>query len=131
MAVMGEAEALRELDVRVEIDDAYLGGARAGRRGRGSTNKVSFMAAVETTEDGRPRYVRFDPMPFNQARIDAWARQALAPTTHVLSDGLHSFSVLAQSVTVHETIVVGAGKCAAQHPKFRWVNTLISNFKTA
>lgn len=131
MAVMGEAEAGRELDIRVEIDDAYLGGARAGKAGRGSENKVPFVAAVETTEDGRPRYVRFDPMPFTHERIDAWANRVLAPTTHALSDALPSFSVLAASVKRHEAIVVGSGKQAAQHPKFRWVNTLISNFKTA
>lgn len=131
MAVMGQAEARRELDVRVEIDDAYLGGARSGKAGRGSENKVSFVAAVETTEDGRPLYVRFDPMPFTHERIDAWANRALAPTAHVLSDALPSFSVLGDSVSTHEAIVVGAGRQAAQHPKFRWVNTLISNFKTA
>jgi ribosomal protein L37AE/L43A len=131
MAVMGEAEDQRVLDVRVEIDDAYLGGARAGKAGRGSVNKVPLVAAVETTEDGRPRYVRFDPMPFTHERINHWANHALAPDAHVLSDGLPSFSVLGQSVRTHEAIVVGAGKQAAQHPGFRWVNTLISNFKTA
>ncbi|CAB1368286.1 transposase [Denitratisoma oestradiolicum] len=131
MAVMGDAEAGRALDVRVEIDDAYLGGARAGKVGRGSENKVPFVAAVETTADGRPLFVRFDPMPFTHERIDAWASKTLAPTTHALSDGLPSFSVLANSVETHEAIVVGSGKQAAQHPKFRWVNTLISNFKTA
>lgn len=131
MAVMVEAEAGRELDVRVEIDDAYLGGSHPGKRGRGSENKVPFVAAVETTDDGRSRYVRFDPMPFTHERIDAWANQSLAPTTHALSDALPSFSVLADSVQKHEAIVVGSGRQAAQHPKFRWVNTLISNFKTA
>jgi transposase-like protein len=131
MAVMGEVEARRELDVRVEIDDAYLGGARAGKAGRGSENKVPFVAAVETTEDGRPRYVRFEPLPFTHARIGAWANRALAPTAHVLSDALPSFSILAALVKQHEAIAMGSGKQAAQHPKFRWVNTLISNFKTA
>ncbi len=116
MTVMGETEANRELAVRVEIDDAYLGGARAGKAGRGSANKVPFVAAVETTDDGRPRYVRFDPMPFTHECIDAWASQSLAPTTHALSDALPSFSVLADSVRTHEAIVVGSGRQAAQHP---------------
>jgi len=35
---------------RIEIDDAYLGGERHGAKpGRGSPNKVSFIAAVQTT----------------------------------------------------------------------------------
>ncbi len=46
MAVMAEAEAGRKLAVRVEIDDAYLGGIRPGKAGRGSENKVPFVAAV-------------------------------------------------------------------------------------
>jgi len=131
MAVMGQTEARRELDVRVEIDDAYLGGSKAGKPGRGSDNKVPFVAAVETTEEGRPRYVRFDPIPFSHEAVDAWANRALAPTAHVLSDALPSFSILADSVRRHEAIVVGSGKQAARRPQFRWVNTLISNFKTA
>jgi hypothetical protein len=36
---------------RVEIDDAYLGGKRAGKPGRGSENKVPFVVAVQTTAD--------------------------------------------------------------------------------
>lgn len=130
MAVMGAAEDSRKLEVRVEIDDAYLGGARPGKRGRGSQNKVPFVAAVETTADGRPQYVRFDALPFTHERLAAWGHRALAPTAHLLSDSLPSFSVLGQ-LGRHEPIIVGSGKQAARHPKFRWVNTLISNFKTA
>ena len=46
---------LRQLQGRVEIDDAYLGGKRAGgKSGRGSENKVPFVAAVQTTAEGNP-----------------------------------------------------------------------------
>ena len=50
MEVMRLREDSRQLTGRVEIDDAYLGGERSGgKRGRGSENKVSFVAAVQTT----------------------------------------------------------------------------------
>ena len=40
---------------RVEMDDAYLGGELVGgASGRGSENKVSFAATVQTTESGQP-----------------------------------------------------------------------------
>ena len=40
---------------RIEIDDAYLGGERSGgRRGRGAPGKTPFVAAVETTTEGKP-----------------------------------------------------------------------------
>jgi hypothetical protein len=54
MPVMMEYHQGKKLSCRIEIDDAYLRGERAGKRGRGSPNKVPFVAAVETTQDGHP-----------------------------------------------------------------------------
>jgi hypothetical protein len=52
--VMLEREQEKPLDGRIEMDDAYLGGARSGgKRGRGSPGKTPFVAAVETTADGK------------------------------------------------------------------------------
>src|SRR5207302_1574117 len=47
MAAMLEANAARKLDGDVQVDDAYLGGVRSGKGGRGSPNKIPFVAAVE------------------------------------------------------------------------------------
>jgi hypothetical protein len=50
MQAMATREAAKpKLAGRVEIDDAYLGGERSGRRGRGAAGKTPFVAAVETT----------------------------------------------------------------------------------
>ena len=58
METMRLREESRQLSGRVEIDDSYLGGERmGGKPGRGSENKVPFVAAVQTTEDGQT--VRF------------------------------------------------------------------------
>ena len=132
LQVMAERERNRELVGRIEIDDAYLGGERGGRRGRGSPNKVPFVAAVQTNEEGHPQFVRFDCLAgFTHAEITLWAQRALAASTQVLSDGLSGFSVLAEMVEEHQPIVTGSGRAAAQHPQFRWVNTLLGNLKTA
>jgi hypothetical protein len=41
------------------MDDAYLGGERSGgKRGRGSPGKTLFLAAVETTKDGKAHRVK-------------------------------------------------------------------------
>ena len=53
MQVMMERQSEKKLAGRIEIDDAYIGGERPGKRGRGSRNKIPFLAAVETTQDGR------------------------------------------------------------------------------
>jgi Zn ribbon nucleic-acid-binding protein len=60
MQVMTQREQARRLDGRVEIDDAYLGGERPGKRGRGSENKIPFIAAVQTNHQGHPLFVRLD-----------------------------------------------------------------------
>ena len=57
MQVMFERNSRRTLDGRIEIDDAYLGGEMPGKRGRGAHHKTPFIAAVETTQDGRPMKV--------------------------------------------------------------------------
>ena len=52
---MMERDATKRLTGRVEIDDAYLGGERTGgKRGRGAPGKTPFVAAVETTPEGKP-----------------------------------------------------------------------------
>jgi hypothetical protein len=57
--VMRQRGAGRQLTGRIEVDDAYLGGERhGGTAGRGSENKVSFVAAVQTTELGHPHLPR-------------------------------------------------------------------------
>lgn len=131
MQVMAEREDGRRLDGRVEVDDAYLGGEHpGGKRGRGSENKVAFIAAVGT-QQGRPQCVRFDRVPtFSTEAVTAWAERALAPGCETVSDGLQPFRALATRST-HERIVTGGGAKSVSLPAFRWVNTLLGNLKTA
>jgi ribosomal protein L37AE/L43A len=131
LQVMVDREADRVLGGRIEIDDAYLGGEHEGKPGRGSENKVSFVMAVETTEYGRPLFMKTTPLPFTRDALEAWTRQSLATSSYVLSDGLGGFRGITGQVTCHHRIIVGSGRQAVQHPEFRWVNTLLGNLKTA
>jgi transposase-like protein len=60
MAAMEQRDAGKpRLQGRVEVDDAYLGGAHpGGKRGRGAAGKTPFVAAVETTAARKPRRLR-------------------------------------------------------------------------
>jgi transposase-like protein len=129
--VMAMRESERVLSGRVEVDDAYLGGEKPGTRGRGSENKVSFVIAVQTTEDGHPLCLRLDRLPFTKVALRDWAKKALAPSCRVLTDGLGGFLGLSEAVACHHRFILGSGRASAQHPEFRWVNTLLSNLKTA
>ena len=131
LQVMAEREDRRVLDGRVEIDDAYLGGERPGKQGRGSSNKVSFIVAVLTTDDGQPMLACMNKIPFTREALEAWANKTLAASAQVVSDGLNCFKAIAGEVANHTSIVVGAGRQAVKHPEFRRVNTALSNLKTA
>jgi hypothetical protein len=58
MEAMAQREADRPLQGDISVDDAYLGGERTGGGpGRGSSNKVAFVAAVEMREGRRSECV--------------------------------------------------------------------------
>jgi hypothetical protein len=73
LQVMTEREETRKLDGHVEADDAYFGGENpGGKAGRGSENKVPFIASVETNEAGHPLRVVFSRVKtFSLAEIEA------------------------------------------------------------
>src|SRR5215217_7100119 len=78
---------------RIEVDDAYIGGERSGgKRGRGSAGKTPFVAAVETTAEGKPVRVKFSRVAnFRRISIKGWAVRHLRLAGPVYSDGLKAF----------------------------------------
>ena len=90
MQAMVEREAGHVLAGDVRVDDAYLGGAlTGGTAGRGSENKVAFVAAVSLDVNGHPLRAKLTPLRgFTLKAIAAWASTHLSPGSHVTSDGL-------------------------------------------
>src|SRR5436189_167103 len=90
-----EDEAARKLDGRVEMDDAVLGGEKAelegGKRGRKGPNKVPFVIAVATSDEGRPQRLFLQVAEHTGEDIERVARAHLAPSARVVSDGLGCF----------------------------------------
>ena len=132
MEVMRLREDSRQLTGRVEIDDAYLGGERAGgKRGRGSKNKVSFVAAVQTPEDAQAVLACFAPLPFTKDAVSDFMHRSLVSPLTVVSDGLGCFTAAAGRGAVHDREVTGGGKASVKLPRFNAVNTELSNLKIA
>jgi ribosomal protein L37AE/L43A len=133
MAVMFEQERDRRLEGIVQIDDAFLGGERTGGKcGRGSDNKVPLSAAVQTTGDGQAIFTRLDVLPdWKIPTVARWAVKALAPDTHVVSDGLSSFVGVKSANCSHEPVIhnKGTAKENVQHTRFTAINTLLGNLK--
>lgn len=131
--VMYEREEGRFLEERVELDDAYLGGERpGGKAGRGSENKVPFLAAVQTDLNGRPLYAVFSRVKaFSSNAIEEWASKKLKARTVVVSDGLRCFTTVKNAACYHMQEIVGEGKRSTDMPCFNWVNTVLGNLKTS
>jgi ribosomal protein L37AE/L43A len=134
MQVMCEREETTKLSGRVEADDAYLGGENpGGKAGRGSENKIPFIAAVQTDNQGRPLYAMFSPVStFNLSEVKEWAKRFLVPhCTTVVTDGLACFNDVKEAGCIHEKQVVGKNRKSTDMECFTWVNTILGNLKTA
>ena len=133
MAVMARREADTRLDGRVEMDDAYPGGAcSGGKRGRGAPGKTPFVAAVSTNAEGSPRKVKLAPVRgFRKREIARGAKRWLAPGTEVVTDALRCWNALDDLAGSHRAIRTGSGRQAARMAPFKWVNTTLGNIKSA
>lgn len=107
--VMLGRDADRKLTGRVELDDAYLGGERSGgKRGRGSPGKTPFVAAVETTPEGKPVRVKLRRVTsFCSRSILGFAKRSLDPDCKVVSDGLACFAAVVEGGCRHQVIKTG------------------------
>ena len=95
LEVMTQRETTRQLEGRVEMDDAYLGGQRnGGKVGRGSENKVSLVAEVQTTADGKPVVMCLNIQSFTKEAVAVFARTHLSAQCEVVSDGLWCFEAV-------------------------------------
>ena len=131
MQAMLERDAAFPLLGRVEMDDAYLGGRRAGaKRGRGAPAKTPIVAAVETTAEGRPVRIKLRRVKgFRKTEIAKMAARDLSPQASVVSDGLRCFTAVTTRGCTHHPIVTGSGPQAVAVPAFKWVNTTLGNLK--
>lgn len=132
MQSMADREAHYSLEGKVQIDDAYLGGERTGGKvGRGSENKVAFVAAVSLTNEGRPLRVRLSPVPgFTLKAVADWAKENLTSGCTVFSDGLACFSAVTEAGCTHHPTVM-TGRKPRDVPQFKWINTVLGNLKTS
>ena len=132
MEVMFLREETRQLTGRIEADDSYLGGRRpGGKPGRGSENKIAFVAAVQTTESGQPVLLCLSKRPFTKQSILEFTEKSLAAPATLVTDGLGCFTAVRGRGVMHEQHVTGGGAASAKHPSFLAVNTALGNLKTA
>ena len=132
MQAMKERDDELPLSGFIQLDDAYWGGVKKGKRGRGARNKSPFVAAVDMNEDGHPMKMRFSMVTgFRKGEIKDWASHHIEPASLVISDGLSCFNAIESADSHHLKIVTGGGSASVELPYFTWVNTMISNVKNS
>ncbi len=133
MQAMLERDGQKRLSGLVRMDDAYLGGVRAGgKRGRGTEGKMPFVAAVQTSGQGHPQRIKLSVVKgFRKSEIRKRAQRHLSDGTHAASDGLRRFDAVAEAGCTREAIAGGGGRAAVEKDEFYWVNTVLGNLKTA
>jgi len=132
MQAMVEREEQYPLCGDVQVDDAYLGGELVGgKAGRGSENKVPFVAAISLSAEGHPMSIKMAPVPgFTLKAISEWAKVNLSPGGVVVSDGLACFAGVSDADCQHHARITG-GRKPKNLPEFKWINTILGNLKTS
>jgi hypothetical protein len=103
-AAMRAREDAERLDGRAGPDDAYAGGRRAGKRGRGA-------ADISTGDDRRPRKIKLLPVKgFGKKKIRKIVAEHLASTGRLVTDGLGCWTVAAEADLEHRAMVTGSGR---------------------
>lgn len=129
METMRQRNKRYKLKGDVQLDDAYLGGEKPGKRGRGAAGKIPFVIAVETRKD-KPVYTQLRRVSgFTSQEIKTYAAQNIEPGAHVVSDGLACFAAVAAAGMKHRPAITGSGR--PDEPEFKWVNTGLGNIKSA
>ena len=129
LEVMLQRNLIYKLAGDIQIDDAYQGGEKAGKRGRGAANKLPFIIAV-ATRDGHPIYTHLRVVPaFTKDAIRDYAAANIAAKSRVLTDGLGCFDGFDEAGIEHVVKITGGGR--PEGSDFTWVNTGLGNVKGA
>ena len=125
---MAKQDSTHRLSSAMRLDDAYLGGERpVSKAGRGSENKVPFVAAVSLDSKGHPLHIKLNLVSgFTFKAMGKWATASVMPGPFAPSDSQSCFAALTDAGCVHAPSVVGDLK-PRDLPAFKWVNTVLGN----
>lgn len=122
---MGHRDSLYRLTTMVELDDAFIGGKRAGKRGRGAAGKSAVVVAIEVKE-GKPGFVAIEHLAaVNKDAVREFAGRRLTPEQMVHTDACPALRSLAEQ---HKHVAkVTPPRLADEW--LPWVHVVISNLK--
>lgn len=94
----------------VEVDEAYMGGAKHGVRGRGAQGKTAIACAVEKN-DGKTGRVRLAVIEnCSKAKLQAFVRGQLTEESTIHTDGWQGYLGIERSGYAHIRDVIDGGE---------------------
>lgn len=123
---MGDQNSLYKLRGIIELDDAFVGGKRAGKRGRGAEGKTAILVACEHNH-GKPGFIAMKAVAgITQDSVRQFAQQSIDPGQTVNTDAFAALKVLTEDH--HHVAKVTPPEMASEW--LPWVHVVISNFKS-
>jgi len=122
---MAHRDSIYRLERIIEFDDTYVGGKRAGKRGRGAEGKRPVLVAVETRETGAGFMAMQAVDTISEATVHPFLTYHLRSGQNVRTDALPALNTVAKE-HVHEKKVTPPEKASEWLPL---VHIMIGNMK--
>lgn len=117
----------------VEVDETYIGGTRAGKRGRGAAGKTLVAVAVEQVEPKGFGRCRLQVIPNAEAEtLRSFLMDSVEPGSTVITDGWVSYPTATATQFVHRPFNITASgvRAHASLPGVHRVASLVKRWLT-
>ncbi len=123
---MGDRDARYQLKGLVEVDDAFFGGVRAGKVGRGADNKTKVVVMVES-RGAHAGYLSMKSVDHVSAEeVEAVIEQKIMEGSTLKTDGYPSYKGTSKIGYTHQGMKVPPKQASTLLP---WVHIAIANAK--
>ena len=92
---MGSRDSMYKLGGNIEMDEAFFGGRKKGKRGRGSKNKVTVAVALQVDEGIYPKFIKMEVVPDCKGEtLNEFALSNIRKGSTIHSDKFKSYHTL-------------------------------------
>lgn len=125
-SAMGERENTYKLGGHVEMDEAFFGGKKEGKRGRGSENKTQVAVALQLDGNNGPQFLKMQVIPDAKGEtLLAFAKGNIVEGSTIQSDAFRSYNALAEKYCSD----MQKYDPQSSDDRLKWVHVMISNIK--
>jgi hypothetical protein len=124
--VMAHRDSIYRLENLIECDDAFVGGKKAGKRGRGAAGKKPVLLAVERWENHAGFMAAEAVEAITKSSVQAFLLRHIKPGQNIRTDAFPALNVVAKDHS-HEKKITPPEEAAEWLPL---VHTVIGNLKT-